>query len=67
MPPYGRIISGIRGLWLQIASVAAKFKYDDHNPPEHRARVAERLESRGSGRDRSVAAQQRRRLKEMGE
>ena len=35
------------------------------NPHEHRARVAERLESRGSGRDRSAAAQQRRRLKEI--
>jgi transcriptional regulator len=67
MPPYGRMLPGIRGLRLHIASVAAKFKYDDHNPQEHRARVAERLESRGSGRDRSAAAQQRRRLKEIGE
>ena len=56
MPPYGRMLSGIRGLRLHIASVAAKFKYDDHNPPEHRARVAERLESRRTGRDRSAAA-----------
>jgi transcriptional regulator len=57
MPPYGRMLSGIRGLRLQITSVAAKFKYDDHNPQEHRATVAERLEGRGSGRDRSAAAQ----------
>ncbi len=61
------MLSGIRGLHLRIASVSAKFKYDDHNPQEHRARVAKRLESRGSGRDRSAAAQQRRRLKEIGE
>lgn len=27
----------LRGLRLHIASVAAKFKYDDHNPPKHRA------------------------------
>jgi transcriptional regulator len=67
MPPYGRMLSGIRGLRLHVTNVAAKFKYDDHNPQEHRARVAERLESRGSGRDRSAAAQQRRRLKEIGE
>jgi transcriptional regulator len=67
MPPYGRMLSGIRGLRLHIASVDAKFKYDGHNPQEHRARVAEHLESRGSGRDHSAAAQQRRRLKEIGE
>jgi transcriptional regulator len=65
MPPYGRMLSGIRGLHLHITCVAAKFKYDDHNSQEHRARVAERLESRGSSRDRSAAAQQRRRLQEI--
>jgi hypothetical protein len=31
-PPYGRMLSGIRGLRLHITSMAAKFKYDDHNP-----------------------------------
>jgi predicted FMN-binding regulatory protein PaiB len=67
MPPYGRMLPGIRGLCLHITSVAAKFKYDDHNPQEHRARVAEYLENRGSGRDHSAAAQQRRRLQEIGE
>jgi transcriptional regulator len=36
MPPYGRMLSGIRGLRLHMTSVAAKFKYDDHNPQEHR-------------------------------
>ena len=46
---------------------AAKFKYDDHNPQEHRAQVAGRLEGRGTGRDRSAAAQQRKRLHEIGE
>jgi transcriptional regulator len=61
------MLSGIRGLRLHIASVAAKFKYDGHNPQEHRAQVAGRLESRGSGRDRSAAVQQRWRLREIGE
>jgi len=37
------------------------------NPQEDRAQVAERLESRGTGRDRPAAAQQRRRLHEIGE
>lgn len=63
LPPYGRMLSGIRGLRLHIISVA-KFKYDDHDPQEYRARVAER---RGSGRDHSAATQQRRRLQEIGE
>jgi transcriptional regulator len=61
------MLSGIRGLRLHITSVAAKFKYDDHNPQEHRAQVAGRLGGRGTGRDRSAAAQQRRRLREIGE
>ena len=61
------MLSGIRGLRLHITSVAAKFKYDDHNPQEHPAQVAERLESRGTGRDRPAAAQQRSRLHEIGE
>lgn len=67
MPPYGRMLSGICGLRLHITGVAAKFKYDDHNPQEHRAQVVERLQSRGTGRDRSAAAQQRWRLHEIGE
>jgi len=43
MPPYGRMLSGIRGLRLRITSVAATFKYDDHNPQEHRARARQRV------------------------
>ena len=42
-------------------------QYDDHNPQAHRAQIAGRLESRGTGRDRSAATQQRRRLHEIGE
>src|SRR3954451_11456135 len=42
-PPYGRMLPGIRGLRLPIVDVVAKFKYDDHNPTEHRLSVAEKL------------------------
>ena len=65
-PPYGRMLPGIRGLRLHVTGVAAKFKFDDSNPPEHRARAADRLESRATGRDTGAAAQQRRRLARIG-
>jgi transcriptional regulator len=65
-PPYGRLLPGIRGLRLQVTAVAAKFKYDDANPPEHRVRVADRLVTRASGRDPGAAEQQRRRLGRIG-
>ena len=65
-PPYGRMLPGIRGLRLRVTGVAAKFKYDDHNPTEHRERVAERLTGRATGRDRGAAAQQERRLGRIG-
>jgi transcriptional regulator len=65
-PPYGRMLSGIRGLRLHVTGVAAKFKYDDANPVEHRAQAADRLETRAAGRDLGAAAQQRRRLGRIG-
>ena len=64
--PYGRMLPGIRGLRLHVTGVAAKFKFDDHNPEEHRARVADRLATRASGRDPGAAVQQRRRLGRIG-
>lgn len=66
-PPYGRMLPGIRAVRLQVLRVEAKFKYDDHNPVEHRQRVIVRLEERGTGADRRAAAQQRRRLAALGE
>jgi transcriptional regulator len=66
-PPYGRMLSGIRGLRLHIDTLTAKFKYDDHNPVAHREAVARRLDNRCLGRDKQAAAQQRRRLAAMGE
>jgi transcriptional regulator len=64
--PYGRMLSGIRGLRLHVIGVAAKFKYDDANPAAHRTRAAARLETRATGRDLGAAAQQRRRLARVG-
>ncbi len=65
-PPYGRMLPGILGLRLHIVDVLAKFKYDDHNPLEHRSTVAERLLARGELHDPGAAAQQMRRLEERG-
>lgn len=65
--PYGRMLRGIRGVRLAVLGVEAKFKYDDHNPVEHRERVIDNLERRGRGLDSGAAAQQRRRLSAIGD
>lgn len=65
--PYGRMLPGIRALRLEVLRVDAKFKYDDHNPVEHRERVIDRLEQRGHVLDAGAARQQRRRLSAIGE
>ena len=65
LPPYGRMLPGIRALRLDIVHVAAKFKYDDHNPVDHRRRVSADLVERGSLHDPGAAAQQRRRLERL--
>jgi transcriptional regulator len=64
--PYGRMLPGIRGIRLAVLGVDAKFKYDDHNPIEHRQRVIGHLEQRDHGLDAGAAAQQRRRLATIG-
>jgi transcriptional regulator len=66
-PPYGRMLPGIRGLRLAVLRVDAKFKYDDHNPVEHRERVIDRLNERDHALDTRAAAQQRRRLAAIGD
>jgi transcriptional regulator len=58
--PYGRMLSGIRGIRLEVLRVDAKFKYDDHNPIEHRQRVINHLQERSHGLDTGAAAQQQR-------
>jgi transcriptional regulator len=45
-PPYGRMLSAIRGLRLAVQDVRAKFKYDSHKPAELRAQVATGLRDR---------------------
>lgn len=65
--PYGRMLRGIRGVRLAVLRVEAKFKYDDHNPVEHRERVIDNLEQRDRGLDTGAAAQQRRRLATIGD
>jgi transcriptional regulator len=62
-PPYGRLLSGIRGLRLHVVGVTAKFKYDDRKPHEHRTQVAEQLQQRATGRNLAARAQQLRRLR----
>jgi transcriptional regulator len=66
-PPYARMLPSIRGVRLTVLRVDAKFKYDDHNPVEHRERVIENLERRGDGLDLGAASQQRRRLNAVGD
>jgi transcriptional regulator len=65
--PYGRMLPGIRGVRLEVLQVDAKFKYDDHNPVEHRERVIGHLRQRGHELDAGAAAQQRRRLAAIGD
>lgn len=65
--PHGRLIPQVFGLRLHIVEVNAKFKYDDDDPREHRERVTALLDERGTGHDAAAAAQQQRRLAELGE
>jgi transcriptional regulator len=65
--PYGRMLSGIRGLRLAVKRVDAKFKYDDHNPVDHRRRVTANLERRNHALDTGAATQQQRRLAAIGD
>ncbi|MEU3553255.1 FMN-binding negative transcriptional regulator [Streptomyces fragilis] len=66
LPPYGRMLPGIRGLRLDVTEVRAKFKYDDHKPVEQRTDTARRLTERGTALDVPTAAQQLRRLDRVG-
>lgn len=66
-PPYGRMLAGIRGVRLTVLRVEAKFKYDDHNPAEHRERVINHLTERDRWADTGAAVQQRRRLDTIGD
>jgi transcriptional regulator len=67
LPPYGPMMSIIRGVRLKIVKVDAKFKYDDHKPVAFRESITSKLEARGSHQDLGAAAQQSRRSAEIGE
>jgi transcriptional regulator len=56
-PPFGRMLSAIRGLRIQITEVRPKFKYDDKKDVELQSAVAERLAERGRPRDAGAREQ----------
>jgi transcriptional regulator len=49
--PYGRLLSGIRGLRLEVTGVRAKFKYAGKKPDEVRVRIAAGLAARNGPGD----------------
>ncbi|MFI7343058.1 FMN-binding negative transcriptional regulator [Streptomyces sp. NPDC050085] len=62
--PYGRLLSGIRGMRLEVTDVRAKFKYAGHKPEEVQDRIAKGLADRGGLRDAAALAVQQRRRQE---
>jgi transcriptional regulator len=50
-PPYGRMLSGIRGLRLEVTDVRAKFKYAGKRSGEVQDRIAAALAARGGPLD----------------
>ncbi|MDX2560407.1 FMN-binding negative transcriptional regulator [Streptomyces sp. TX20-6-3] len=59
--PFGRLLSGIRVLHLEVTEVRAKFKYAGNKPQEVQDRVMERLAERDGPRDRAARSHQLRR------
>ncbi|MEU6127461.1 FMN-binding negative transcriptional regulator [Streptomyces sp. NPDC047123] len=59
--PYGRMLSGIRALILDVTDVRAKFKYASHKPAEVQGRIAAGLAERQGPRDEAARAHQVRR------
>lgn len=59
--PFDRMLSGIRGLRLEVTEVRAKFKYANHKPMEVMDRVVAGLASRGGPGDAQARAHQLRR------
>ncbi|MFD3997774.1 FMN-binding negative transcriptional regulator [Streptomyces sp. NPDC058583] len=59
--PFGRLLSGIRVLRLEVTEVRAKFKYAGNKPQEIQDRVMERLAERDGPRDRAARGHQLRR------
>ncbi len=61
--PYGRQLSGIRGIVGTIEEVRAKFKYGGNKSVEHRLTIADHLQERDTGLDAGARAQLLRRTK----
>jgi len=59
--PYGRMLSGIRGLRLQVIDVQAKFKYAIHKPEDVQDRIVAGLVERGGAGDAAAREHQLRR------
>ncbi|MFD9328726.1 FMN-binding negative transcriptional regulator [Streptomyces sp. NPDC060065] len=59
--PYGRLLSGIRGLRLEVTDVRAKFKYASHKPAKVQERIAAELAARGGPGDAAAREHQMRR------
>ncbi|GAA3551273.1 FMN-binding negative transcriptional regulator [Streptomyces osmaniensis] len=51
LAPYGRLLSGIRGLRLEVTGVRAKFKFGGRRTAEVQDRIAGNLAGRGGPRD----------------
>jgi transcriptional regulator len=49
--PYGRMLSGIRGLRLEVTGVRAKFKYASHRSAQVQDRILDKLAARGGPGD----------------
>ncbi|MFB6440821.1 FMN-binding negative transcriptional regulator [Streptomyces sp. NPDC056411] len=60
--PYGRLLSGIRGLRLEVTEVRAKFKYGGKRSEAVQQRVSAHLAERNGPGDAAARAHQQRRL-----
>ncbi len=59
--PFGRMLSGIRALCLEVTDVRAKFKYANHRSEEVRERIAAGLAERNGPGDAAALAHHLRR------
>ncbi|MFJ2607312.1 FMN-binding negative transcriptional regulator [Streptomyces sp. NPDC087425] len=59
--PFGRMLSGIRGLRLDVTGVRAKFKYASHKPEEVQDQIAAGLATRNTPGDAAAREHQLRR------
>jgi len=60
--PFGRMLSGLRGIRLEITAVRAKFKFGGNKPAEVQRRVTGLLSERAAPHDAGARANQLRRL-----